>query len=602
MVWRGAQGVGWGGGLPSRPRTLHLPHLLLCSGISLHLFIAGLFAQGRTRILHSLADTTDGSTPAYQMGLLPWHDPLDTVVAFSARLGYYKPYLLWQDGAFQYDDLSVLPFQQAAYLTTEVPLIWSRKPYSRVRFDQSSRKTQLLSVRHGQTFRRGTGISFLYQRRTRTGEYVGQTTDHYGTGITFYTMPGRGWIRFTAGWNQLQDAINGGIIYNDSPEQGFLKERQPVRMNGARLRRWYRFAEGEAGIHLAERIALAFQARLTEDRLEKQAPAALRAESPLSADTLPMVLGVRQMRRQGSVGFWLGRWQTRIQYSECRGTADTALIAGWRFSTIEGITALQLQNLLAELRYRHWFGAGSPSPAFQGELRWHPRRYEVGVAHFSRNLPWLAYQAPALSPRPVNEQLTRAWLGVRFPAVDTTLPPLTVQIWGSRWEHPWLAEQSFLQRAVIVSAGVRVQGGWREGAFGSFTGINVQRMLIGPMPWQNVLPVVSGWVQPFIRWQLPGRPPVYQLGVRLSGFTAFRPLAYDMALSTFYSSQETPSFMQSAYVWADPYFVVLIRRVMVYLRVEHVSEGWLAPGYYLTAWYPMPGRAFSFGVQWDIYN
>jgi hypothetical protein len=60
--------------------------------------------------------------------------------------------------------------------------------------------------------------------------------------------------------------------------------------------------------------------------------------------------------------------------------------------------------------------------------------------------------------------------------------------------------------------------------------------------------------------------------------------------------------MQPAYAWIDPYFVVRVQRVLVYLRVDRATEGLWQEGYYLTAWYPMPGRAFSFGVQWDIYN
>lgn len=567
------------------------------------LFCTCLFAQVATLQLHTLADTGSGMAPVYAMGLLPWHDPLDTTIAFSWRMGYYKPYSLWQDGALLYEsELSVFPFTQAVYLTTGIPVIWSRLPYTRVRFDQSSRKTQLLSVQHGQTFGRGAGVSFRYQRRTRTGEYVGQTTDHYGTGLTLYVMPGKGWIRLSAGWNQLQDGINGGVIYTDSPQDGFLKERQLVRMNGASLRRWYRFAEGEVGRHLGRKVALAFTARLTEDRVEKRAPPALRSESPLSSDTMSMTMGVRQVRQQAGIKLWLGRWQTHLRYNQYKGVADTVLITGWHFSAVEGGTALHLPHFSAELRYRHWIEQGSPPPAIEGELRWHPRRYELGVLYMSRNLPWLAYQSSIILSRPVNERLMRLWAALHFPTTDTTLPPFKVIGWVAQWMHPWLALPTFGQTSTIVSAGIRLQGGWRKGTFGLLTGINAQRLFTGPTPWRAALPAASGWIQPFLRWQLPGKPPVYQLGVRFSGVTSLTPLAYDVVLGAFYGGVGAVPSTQRAYIWADPYFVVLIRRVMVYLRVEHVTEGLLAPGYYLTAWYPMPGRAFSFGVQWDIYN
>lgn len=562
-----------------------------------------LWAQGSPRKLTTLADTATGEAPLYQMGLFPWHDPLDTVIAFAARQGYYKPYTLWRDGAFQYDDFAALPFQQGVYLITEAPLIWSRKPYTRVRFDQSSRKTQLLSVRHGQTFRRGAGVSFSYQRRTRTGEYIGQTTDHYGTALTVYMPLGRWlWGRLAGGWNQLQDGINGGVLFTESPVDGFQKERQLVRTNGAQLRRWYRFAEAEIGLHLSQRAGIALRSRLTEDRVETKAPSALRSESPLYSDTLSTELGIHQTRKQAGLFLWTKPWQMEVSYTEHLGRGDAFWFAGWRLSSVEAHTVLRFGALTMQGHYRQWIGANVPSPAYRMELRWKPQRYEVGISHLSRNLPWIAYQGRILAGRPANEVLTHAWASVELPPSDTTLPPLRAQVWGMHWQQPWLMDSTFTQRAPILTAGLKVQGGWQGRIGGVLTGLTVQHLLSAPSDWRRVIPRAFGWVQPFLRWQLRKAPPVYQFGIRFSGFTVFQPMAYEVLLGAYYRNPLYTGYEQRAYVWADPYFVVLIRRVMVYLRVEHVTEGLIAPGYYLAAWYPMPGRAFSFGVQWDIYN
>ncbi|MCS7152573.1 MAG: putative porin [Bacteroidia bacterium] len=564
--------------------------------------LAFLFGQSPTRLLITLVDTNQGSPPLYEMDFLPWHDALDTVVGFAARQGYYKPYFLWQEGAFAYEDgVPIFPQSQAVYLLRSIPIIWSRSPYTRVRFDQSSRKTQLLSVYHGQTFGKGTGLTFLYRRRTRTGEYLGQVTDHYNVGGQLYTRVGRIWIAVGGGWNQLQDGIYGGVVYNESPENGFNKERQVVRMNGARLRRWYRFFHTQVGLQLGQQTAFSFLARFTEDYPLLQAAGALRPESPLSEDTLPFSYGARLLRKELIGELYHKLLQIQASYTQYQGRADSSLMQSWDFRALEVRSRIQVSTFSAYLTYRHWLNSLRPAPTLQIEGRWQPAPYEVGLAYIQRNLPWIAYQRASLASSALsNEVWARLWISWQAKATDTTIPPFSLRLWASQWNSPWLAERSYQQREPIRSAGITLHGGLRKRAFGFVVGSNLQRVFSST--WSNAIPLVSGWIQPFIRWQLRKAVPVYHLGIRISGFTTFHPLSYDLSLGSFYLNPAYSNFPQKAYAWIDPYLVVLVRRVMVYLRVEHANEGLWGPGYYLTAWYPMPGRAFSFGVQWDIYN
>ena len=109
---------------------------------------------------------------------LPFYDVLDRVPAVLWRLSYFKPY--YEPLAPPGQEITIWPAYQAAYLLSSLEPLFVKKPYTRVRFDQSSRRTQLLSVDHAQNFSPQAGFQIAYRRRTRTGEYLGQTTDHYG--------------------------------------------------------------------------------------------------------------------------------------------------------------------------------------------------------------------------------------------------------------------------------------------------------------------------------------------------------------------------------------------------------------------------------------
>lgn len=499
--------------------------------------------------------------------------------------------------SYEPSTLPLLPLNQTVYLLREVPFFWGKPPYTRVRFDQSSRKTQLLSVWHGQTVRNRGSISFVYHRRTRMGEYLRQNTDQYAAGLRLYTWTGPFWLSAQGGWNQHQEALNGGVVHEGSPYESFRKERQEVRLTGARMRRWYRFAGGEMGLRIFPRVALSFHGFLSEDRIESEGGGTLYPpQGIIFPDSLPFSFGVKQVRRTVGADLLLRNFHLRVLRIELRGSANTDFWRRWQHRAIEAHAAWHSPLFTIEGLYRWWLPTATLPSAFQIEGRWHPPSYEIGGMYVNRNLPWLAYQS-TIAPPP-NERILRLWAAWRRAAHDTTLPPFEIKLWSTRWENPWLADTQFTTRTPIVSSGSTIRGGLEWGIAGFIAGIQLQHLWAVPSLWQRAFPPYVGWIQPFLRWQFKKLAPVYYLGVRISAFGQFQPLYYDIPLGNFYLAP-TPG-QQRAYVWADPYFVVLIRRVMVYLRVDHASEGLLARGYYLTAWYPMPGRSFSFGVQWDI--
>ena len=574
--------------------------------------IGALLSAQNTQILDGVADTA-GHPPVYQPAYFPWYDPTDTFAGLVLRAGPLKPYLRWQYGAPLYEETATAfpPLSQTPYLLRSLPLVKTSKPYTRVRFDQSSRRTQLLSVYHAQYVRSAKqplegGLSTAYRRRTREGEYLSETADHYGVGIGGFVR----WrellsLRAETGWNQLQDLFHGGILYDTtrSPWTAFEKQSQRVRISGLRWRRWYRYLRGEAALKLTPTLWLQLEARLTEDRLQSESPSPQIPLSPFWGDSTELRWGIRQKEQTVAVSLHeTTRGYLRAGTERLQLDTDTIFLP-WELRSFLVEGGLWLGALHLSGRYQWWLQTSSPQARKEASAVWHRGSYELGVAYQSQPLPWIAYQAQFWRANfPPNETRTRFWAAYRLGEGDSTLPPLQLTAWGSLWKPAWLWNAPPRAGDGFWGYGLTLQGGKQGRLVGLLSGLTLQALTPQnptDLPWTEVLPLLSGWMQVFLRWQLPEKPPVYQLGARISGFTPFRLLGLEPHFATPYWGNFP---RQPAYVWLDPYFIVHIRRVMVYLRVEHATEGVLAQGYYLMAWYPMPGRAFSFGVQWDIYN
>ena len=57
-----------------------------------------------------------------------------------------------------------------------------------------------------------------------------------------------------------------------------------------------------------------------------------------------------------------------------------------------------------------------------------------------------------------------------------------------------------------------------------------------------------------------------------------------------------------AYFRSDFYVSAHIKSALVYFKIIHWNEGFIAPGYYTTPFYPMLERTFSFGVNWNFWD
>ncbi len=553
-----------------------------------------------TQLYPAFPDTSYRAGPIYDPVRLPYYDPLDTVAMPLWRLGYFKPYGIPIAPPRSVLSPGLWPSQQEAYLLCSMTPSYTQKPYTRLRFDQSSRRTQLLFVNHAQNFSPTAGIQGIYQRRTRTGEYLGQTTDHYSAGLSLYKYTSRWYIQVQTLWNQLLDQINGGSLYDPAGglEAAFQKERQPVYFVSSLWQTWYRLLETEAGLKV-NKAYVGLHGRVAERRGGWRGEPSRAPVSPFGVDTHTFSTYVQALETQLGLRAQVGSAQLAAHYLTWQGRG-----IGWRFFSHTGLkflSSLEWPRARLELAYQRWLSAAAPPPEWRLGLRLGNNRLQVQTSYSSQNLPWFYYQAYPL-PNPQNTQTLLAEGG--FTLSQDTLPPLRLTGWGLVQRYPVLAQGSRLYQpsAVIAWYGMRAEGRWERRWFGVWPTLSIQQAT-GPDSlqfWFRQVPLLSGWLGLYGRWQLPGRKPVYRLGLRLRGSTSYKPPRYEPAYALFYSDPAVP--IQGGWLGVDAFFTVHLGRVLVYLRVENATEGLLVPGSFWSYPYPWPGRAFSFGVLWDLYN
>lgn len=90
------------------------------------------------------------------------------------------------------------------------------------------------------------------------------------------------------------------------------------------------------------------------------------------------------------------------------------------------------------------------------------------------------------------------------------------------------------------------------------------------------------------------------IGFDVSYYSAFDNPGYAPNIAQFYQLQ-TPIRYQS-YPVVDFYVKATLRRANLFIKMDHLSQGWSAKGYYTVQNYPMPDRLLKFGVSWKFYN
>lgn len=88
-------------------------------------------------------------------------------------------------------------------------------------------------------------------------------------------------------------------------------------------------------------------------------------------------------------------------------------------------------------------------------------------------------------------------------------------------------------------------------------------------------------------------------GVELYYNTSWQAPAYMPALRNYYL--QTNQFTGN-YLFADVFVNLRIKRARLFLLLQHANEGLFGYSYYMIPGYPMPDRAFKFGVNWLFFD
>lgn len=90
------------------------------------------------------------------------------------------------------------------------------------------------------------------------------------------------------------------------------------------------------------------------------------------------------------------------------------------------------------------------------------------------------------------------------------------------------------------------------------------------------------------------------IGFDVRYHAAFDNPGYAPNIAQFYQLK-TPLRYQT-YPVVDFYIKATLRRANIFLKMDHLSQGWSAKGYYTVQNYPMADRLLKFGVSWKFYN
>lgn len=90
-----------------------------------------------------------------------------------------------------------------------------------------------------------------------------------------------------------------------------------------------------------------------------------------------------------------------------------------------------------------------------------------------------------------------------------------------------------------------------------------------------------------------------QIGADISFNTAYYADAYMPATGQFYLQNDKKV---GDYPYVDVFVNFKIKRARVFFKMEHINSGLLGNTYYMIPHYPMPDRAFKFGISWMFYD
>lgn len=90
-----------------------------------------------------------------------------------------------------------------------------------------------------------------------------------------------------------------------------------------------------------------------------------------------------------------------------------------------------------------------------------------------------------------------------------------------------------------------------------------------------------------------------QIGLQANYYSAFKGLAYMPATNIFYTQSHT---MVGDYTFIDFFLNARIKPVRIFIKIDHLNQGFMGSRYQLTPTYWQNDRAFKFGINWLFFD
>ncbi|MBL7110992.1 MAG: putative porin [Bacteroidales bacterium] len=151
-------------------------------------------------------------------------------------------------------------------------------------------------------------------------------------------------------------------------------------------------------------------------------------------------------------------------------------------------------------------------------------------------------------------------------------------------------------RGVISIFSVDLYKHFQAGIFNSIHRISYQ------LPTNNDvirIPALSYYTSNFIGFVVVKNALTAEIGFDLFFYTKYKGLSFMPSYGMFYHQDEREI---GNYPYLDVFINAKLKRTRFFLKFDHLNEGWLDKNYFHVLHYPMPGRAFKFGLSWTFYD
>jgi hypothetical protein len=158
--------------------------------------------------------------------------------------------------------------------------------------------------------------------------------------------------------------------------------------------------------------------------------------------------------------------------------------------------------------------------------------------------------------------------------------------------------QSINWISVNVGGRLRIARWYLEGTVSAQKG-NTSGSADGLKAYAENLPFVIGKAKLYYCNSIFKNAANVRTGFEFTGQSAANLFFIDPVTQQFYpgNTYESPQYLRT-----DVFVSARIKNAAIFLKMVNLTEGWFAPGYYTTTLYPMMGRTFSFGIEWNFFD